>query len=148
VTRDPKNAIGSRVWPEFGGTPPLQLFRRTRVGVGLYFAPLLFDHAAQLALHCFERVVDHFVERLVRAVAHLFFVGYELVTACHSHIDAAPVRIPLLMGVIGLLDGYVTAVDVVAKSFQPRRIIQNEIVDLVRFFQTPVSDLNWQLHNL
>ena len=51
------------------------------------------------------------------------------------------------MGVIGLLDGDIAAVDVVAKSFQTRRIIQNEIVDLVRFFQTPVSNLNRQLHN-
>ena len=50
------------------------------------------------------------------------------------------------MRVIGLLNGDIAAVDVVAKSFQSRCIIQNEIVDLVRFFQTPVSDLNRQLH--
>ena len=59
-----------------GGTPPLQLFRRTRVGVGFYFAPLLFNNAAQLALHRFESVVDHFVERFVCAVVHLSFVSH------------------------------------------------------------------------
>ena len=35
------------------------------------------------------------------------------------------------MRVIGLLDGDVAAVNVVAKSFQSRCIIQDEIVDLV-----------------
>jgi hypothetical protein len=49
--------------------------------------------------------------------------------------------------VIGLLDGHVAAVDVVAKSFQSRRVFQNEIVDLVGFFQTPVRDFNRQLHD-
>ena len=51
------------------------------------------------------------------------------------------------MGVIGLLDGYVAAVDVIAKFFESRCIIQNEVVDLVGFFQTPVRDLNRQLHD-
>ena len=51
------------------------------------------------------------------------------------------------MGVIGLLDGDIAAVDVVAKFLKTRRIIQNEIVDLARFFETPISDLNRQLHN-
>jgi hypothetical protein len=50
------------------------------------------------------------------------------------------------MGVIGLLDGDIAAVDVVAKFFQTRCIIQNESVDLVRFFQTPISDSHRQLH--
>ncbi len=51
------------------------------------------------------------------------------------------------MGMIGLLDGHVAAVDVVAKFFKSRRIFQNEVVDLVGFFQTPVRDLNRQLHD-
>jgi hypothetical protein len=51
------------------------------------------------------------------------------------------------MCVIGLLDGHIAAVDMIAKFFQSRRIIQNEIVDLVRFFQTPIRDLNRQLHD-
>jgi len=51
------------------------------------------------------------------------------------------------MSVIGLLNGHVTAIDMVAKFFQSRGIIQNEIVDLVRFFQTPIRDLNRQLHD-
>jgi hypothetical protein len=130
-----------------GGTPPLPLFRRTRIGVGFYFAPLLFNNAAQLALHRFESVVDHFVEGFVRAVVHLSFIGHQLVAARNGHIDATAVRISFLMSVIGLLDGDIAAVDVVAKFLQTRGIIQNEIVDLVRFFQTPISDLNRQLHD-
>jgi hypothetical protein len=124
-----------------------QLFRRTRVGVSFYLAPLFFHDATQLAFHGFESVVDHFVERLMRAVVHLFLVCDQLVTARNGHIDATPVRVSLVMGVIGLLDGHVAAVDMIAKFFQARCIIQNEIVDLVCFFQTPISDLNWQLHS-
>jgi hypothetical protein len=41
------------------------LFRRTRIGVRFDVAPLLVHDAAQFALHRFERVVDHLVERLV-----------------------------------------------------------------------------------
>jgi hypothetical protein len=123
------------------------LFWRTRIGVRLYVTSLFVHNAAQFALHCFESVVDHFVERLMRAVVHLFFVGYELVAACNSHIDSAPVGITFLVSVIRLLNGDVAAVDVIAKFFQPRCVIKNEIVKLVCFFQTPVRDLNWQLHN-
>ena len=109
--------------------------------------PLLVHDAAQLALHCFESVMYHFVERLVRAVVHLPFVGDQLVASRHSHINAAAIRISFMMRVIGLLDGHVAAVDVVAKFFQSRCIFQNEIVDLVGFFQTPVRDFNRQLHD-
>ena len=108
-----------------------QLFRRTRVGVGFYFAPLLFNNAAQLPFHRFERVVDHFVKRLVCAVVHLSFIRNQFVAARHSYVDATPVRVSFLMRVIGLLDGDVAPVDVVTKSFQSRCIIQNEIVDPV-----------------
>ena len=101
-------------------------------------APLLVHDAAQLALHGFERVVDHLVERLVRAVVRLPFIGDKLVPRPHGDVNSAPVRISFLMRVIGLLDGHIAAVDVVAKFFQSRCIIQNESVDLVRFFQTPV----------
>ena len=51
------------------------------------------------------------------------------------------------MGVIGLLDCDIAAVDVITKSLESFCIIQNEIVDLVRFFQTPIRYLNRQLHN-
>jgi len=115
--------------------------------VRFYVASLLVHDAAQLAFHCFESVVDHFVERLVRAVVHLPFICDQLVAPRDSHIDAAPVRIAFVMRVIGLLDGHVAAIDVVAKFLKSRCIFQNEIVDLVRFFQTPVRDLNRQLHN-
>ena len=123
------------------------LFRRARVGVCFYFASLLVHDTTQFAFHRFERVMNHFVEQLVRAVVRLPFVGDQFVAPRHGHIDAAPVRITFLMSVIGLLDGHITAVDVVAKFFEPRGVIQNEIVDLVRFFQTPIRDLNRQLHD-
>ncbi len=110
-------------------------------------APLLVYDAAQFALHRFERVVNHFVERLVRAVVHLPFISDELVPRPHGHVDTAPVWITFVMGVIGLLDGHIAAVDVVAKFVEPCGIFQNETVDLVRFFQTPVRDLNRQLHD-
>jgi len=71
----------------------------------------------------------------------------QLVASRHRHIDAAPVWITFLMGVIGLLNGHIAAVDVVAKFFQPCGISQNKIVDLVRLFQTPVRDLNRQFHD-
>ena len=91
--------------------------------------------------------MNYLVERLVRAVVRPSFVSNQLMTPRHSHIDAASVGIPFLMCVIGLLDGHIAAVDMIAKFFQSRRLIQNEIVDLVRFFQTPIGDLNRQLHN-
>ena len=112
-----------------------------------YFASLLVHDTTQFAFHRFERVMNHFVERLVRAVVRLPFVGDQFVAPRHGHIDAAPVWITFLMGVIGLLDGHITAVDVVAKFFEPRGVIQNEVVDLVRFFQTPIRYVNRQLHN-
>jgi hypothetical protein len=52
-----------------------------------------------------------------------------------------------LMSVIGLLNGDIAAVDVVAKFFKTSGIIQNESVDLVRFFQTPISGSHRQLHS-
>ena len=111
------------------------------------FAPLLFYDAAQFALHRLERIVDYFLERFVDAIIHLLFIRNQLVPGRHGHIDAAPVGISFLVSVISLLDGYVTAVDVIAKSLKAAGIIQNEIFDLVRFFQTTVGDLNGQLHN-
>jgi hypothetical protein len=126
---------------------PVQLFRRAGIGVRFDVASLFVHHATQFALHRFERVVNYLVERLVRAVVHPPLVGDQLMAPRHSHIDPASVGIPFLMRVIGLLDGHIAAVDMVAKFFQPRRIIQNEIVDLVRFFQTPIRDLNRQLHD-
>jgi hypothetical protein len=115
--------------------------------VRLYIPPLFVNYAAQLPFHRFESVVDYFVERFVRAVVHLLFIGNEFVTTRNGHIDTTTVRISFLVRVIGLLNGDVAAVDVIAKSFQPRCIIQNESVDLARFFQTPISDFNRQLHN-
>ena len=110
-------------------------------------APLLVYDAAQLALHCLERIVNGFGQRRMRAVIHLLFSGNQFVPWSHRHIDADVIRISLLMGVVSLLDRYVAAVDVVAKFLKSRCIFKNEIVDLVRFFQTPIRDLNRQLHD-
>lgn len=80
------------------------------------------------------------------AVIHLLFIRNQLVPGRHGHIDTAPVRIAFVMRVIGLLDRYIAAVDVIAKFLESCCIIQNEIVNLVRFFQTPIRYLNRQLH--
>jgi hypothetical protein len=115
-----------------------KLFRRTHVGVGFDVTPLLFHNATQLSLHGFKCVVDDFFERFVSAVIHPLFIGNKLVPRCHGHVDPTPVWVPFLMGVIGLFDGDIAAVDVITKSLESCCIIQNEIVDLVRFFQTPI----------
>jgi len=106
------------------------------------FTPLLLDEVTQLALHRLKGVVDHFVEWIVRAVVHLPFIGNELVSTRDRDIDADAELISFMMGVVRLLDCHVAAVDMVAKFFQPRRFFQDETFDLVRFFQTPISDLN------
>jgi hypothetical protein len=80
------------------------------------------------------------------AVIHLPFIGHELVARRDGHVDPAPVWIPFVVGVIGLLNGNIAAVDVITKSLKSCCIIQNESVDLVRFFQTPIRYLNRQLH--
>ena len=112
-----------------------------------YFAPLFFDDATQLPLHRFESVMDNLVERLVRAVVLLLFIGHEFVTARNSHIDAHAVLISFVMGVVWLFDRNITTVNVIAKFFPPGRFFQYESVDLVGFSQTPITDLNRQLHD-
>jgi hypothetical protein len=107
---------------------------------------LLFDQVAQLAFHGFEGVVDDLGQRFVGAVGHLFFVGDKFVPRRNGDIDATTVGVTFVMGPIGLLDSDVAAVDVVAKFLQSRCVFQNEIVDLVRFFQAAISDVDGQLH--
>jgi hypothetical protein len=124
-----------------------RLFGRTRVGVCFDFAPLLFHNTAQFALHRFERVVDYFFEQFVSAVIHLLFIGNQLVPGRHGQIDTAPVRISFVVRVIRLLDRDIAAVDVIAKLLEASCIFQNEIVNVVRFFQTPIRYLNRQLHS-
>lgn len=106
--------------------------------MGFDVVPLLFHNTTQLSLHGFKCVVDDFFERFVSAVIHLLFIGYKLVSGRHGHVDPASVWIPFVMVVIGLLDCDIAAVDVITKSLESFCIIQNEIVDLVRFFQTPI----------
>ena len=113
-------------------------FWRPIVRVRFDVATLLVHYPTQFALHRFERVVNHLVKRLVRAVVHLGFISHQLMAARHRYIDAAPERIPFLMRMVRLLDGHVAAVDMIAKFLQSRCILQNEVVDLVRFFQTPI----------
>jgi hypothetical protein len=115
-----------------------KLFWRTHVGVGFDVAPLLFHNATQLTLHGFECVVDDFFERFVVAVVHLPFISHKLVTRRHRYVDATPVWIAFVVGVIGLLDCDIAAVNVITKSLESFCIIQDESVDLVRFFQTPI----------
>ena len=112
-----------------------------------YVASLLVHDAAQLAFHCFERVVDGFDQGRMRAVVHLLLPGHQLVPRPYGDVDADVIRISFLVRVVSLFDRHVAAVDVVAKFLKSRCIFQNEIVDLVRFFQTPVRELNRQLHN-
>ena len=114
------------------------LFRRTHVGVGFNVAPLLFHNATQLAFHGFKCVVDDFLDRFVSPVIHLAFIGHKLVAWRHGHVDTAPVWIAFVMVMIGLFDCHIAPVYVITKSLESFCILQNEIVDLVRFFQTPI----------
>jgi hypothetical protein len=116
----------------------LRSLRRTCVGVRFDYAPLLVHDSAQFALHGFECIVDDFFERLVGAVIHLHLIRNELVPRCHGYVDTAPIRISFLVSMIGLLDGHIAAVDVIAKFLESCRIIQNETVNLLRFFDTPI----------
>jgi len=75
--------------------------------------------------------MDDFAQWLMGAVVHSFFVSDQFVATRYGHIDTAPIRIPLVMGMIGLLDCHVATIYVVAKSFQTRRVIQNEVVNLL-----------------
>ncbi len=113
----------------------------------LHLAPLNVDEVAQLAFHGLEGIVDHLVEGVVRAVVLLLFVSDELVTARNGHVNANTVLISFMMGVVRLFDRDVAAVNVIAEFFQPRGFFEHEIVDLVGFFQTPITDLNRQLHD-
>jgi hypothetical protein len=115
--------------------------------VRFYFAPLNVDEVAQLAFHRFKGVVDHFVKRIVRAVVFLLFVSDELVTARNGHINANPKLISFVMGVVRLFDRHIAAINMVAKFLEPRRFFEHEIVNLVGFLQTPVTDFNRQLHD-
>src|SRR6267143_1012851 len=87
------------------------------------------------------------VERLVRAVVHLLFVAHQLVARPYRHIDPATIRIAFVMSVVRLLDRDVAAVDVVAKFVEPSGVSHYQVVDLLRFFQAAVGDVDGQLHN-
>ena len=118
------------------------LLRRSGIGVRFYFAALFLDNAAQLALHGFERVVDHFGKWGVGAVVHPFFIRDQFMTGRDGDIDPDPKRISFLMGVVWLLDGDVAAVDVIAEFFQARRFLHDELVDVIGFRDAAVGDID------
>jgi hypothetical protein len=101
---------------------------------------------AQLAFHRFEGVVNYFGQGRVRAVVRLLFVGDEFMAVRDRDIDAHSKFVSLVMGMIGLLDGNVTPVDVIAEFFEPGRFLENELVDLLGFLQAPIGDVYWPLH--
>jgi hypothetical protein len=122
------------------------LFRRPRFRVCFYFSPLSFDDVPQLALHRLEGVMDHLRKRLVGAVVLLTFVGNKLVSPRNRHVDSHPVRISFVMRVVGLFDGNVATVDMIAKSLEPGGVIENKVINFIGFFHATISDLNRQLH--
>ena len=65
----------------------------------------------------------------MRAVIHLLFFGDKLVARRNSDVEPDAVGISLLMPAIRLLDGHVATVNVIAKFLEPRRVVENEIVD-------------------
>ena len=101
---------------------------------------------AQLAFHCLKGVMDHLREWLVRAVVLLTLVGNELVPPRNGYVDSHPVRISFLMRVVGLFDGNVATVDMIAKSLEPGGVIENKVINFVGFFHATISNLNRQLH--
>jgi hypothetical protein len=62
-------------------------------------------------------------------------------------VDADPELVSLVMRMIGLLDRYVTPVDVIAEFFEPRRFLQDELVDCLRLFDPAIGDVYWPLHS-
>ena len=97
----------------------------------MLLATLFLDEVTQLALHRFESVVDHFVERLMRTVIFLLLVGHELVPRAYCHIDPATIGISFVMSVISLLDRDVAPVDVIAKFVEPRSVSHYEVIELI-----------------
>jgi hypothetical protein len=110
-------------------------------------AALPLHKMAQLAFHRFESVVDNFGQRGVRAVIHLLFVGDKFVPRRHRDIDADSKLVSFLMRMIGLLDGDVTSIDVIAEFFEPGRFLQNELVDLFRLLDATIGNVYWPLHS-
>jgi hypothetical protein len=103
---------------------------------------LFLDDAAQLALHGFEGVVDHFGERGVGAVVHSLFLGHDFMSRRDGDVDPDPKRISLLVGVVRLLDSDVASVDVVAEFFEARCFFKDDLVDGVGFIDAPVTDVD------
>jgi hypothetical protein len=102
---------------------------------------------AQLSFHRLKGVVDNLGQRRVRPIVHLFLVSHEFMMRRDRDVDTDPELVPFLMGVIGLLDGYVTPVDVIAEFFKPRRFFQNEFVDRFRLINSTIRNIYWPLHN-
>ena len=115
--------------------------------LAVLLAALLLHEMAQLPLHRLECVVDNLGECGVRAVVHLLFVGDEFVMRRHGDIDAHSKLVSFVMRMIGLLDGDITSIDVIAEFFEPGRFLQNELVDLFRLVDPTIGYIYWPLHN-
>ena len=68
----------------------------------------------------------------------LFFVGHQLVAGRDGHVDPDAEWIALMLRVIGMLDDDVAATDVVTEPIQARRLVANELVELVGFLDAPI----------
>ena len=112
-----------------------------------YVVALLVDDATQLAFHRLEGVVNGLGERFVPAIVRLFLIGDELVASGNRYIDANAEQVPLVMGVVRLLDGDVAPVDMVAKFLKPGRSFQNQLVDRFGFVDSTIGNVYWHLHN-
>ena len=51
------------------------------------------------------------------------------------------------MRMIGLLDGDVTSIDVIAEFFEPGRFLQNKLVDRLRLLDATIGNVYWPLHS-
>jgi hypothetical protein len=127
--------------------PHCQRCRFEIANVPASLAALFLHQMTQLAFHRFESVVDNFGQRRVRTVVHLLFFGDQFVTRRHSDIDADSKLVSFLMRMVGLLDGDVTSIDVVAKFFEPGRFLQNELVNLVRLIDPTIGNIYRPLHS-
>ena len=112
------------------------------IGVSFDFVPLFFDDPAQLALHGFESVVNHFGERSVGAVIHSLFVGHQFVAGRNGDVDSDPKGISFLMGMVRLFDRNVAAIDVIAEFFQARRFLEDKLIDVVGFRDAAIGDVD------
>jgi hypothetical protein len=106
------------------------------------FAALFLDERLELALHCFEGVVDYFAQRLMHAVRGRIFVRDQFVAGRDRNVNSDPEWVPRVLGVVGMLDHDVASTDVIAKAVEARGLAANEFVELIRFLDSPIRNSN------